>query len=147
MFQFLENLTNNSEFDRSPRIAATSSTDMIAVWINNPNNDTWGSVVNTNNIMFSTYNGISWSEPNIISSGFGTILDTTLAYDGVTGTYVFCTDADNNFDTPDDQELWTTTYSSGIWTIPIQLTNDANTDSSPQLVYDSLGTLYMAWII
>ena len=141
-----DKLTNNGIYDRSAKIAAENNNNMLSVWISNASNDTWGSSIATNDIIYSAYNGTVWTAPSVLSSGFGTVLDTVLAYDGTTGTYVFCTDADDNFDTPDDQELWSSTYSGGSWTTPIQLTSDPNTDANPQLIYDSFGTLYMAWL-
>jgi hypothetical protein len=141
-----QRLTNNSYFDRSPRIGVANSNNMIAVWISNANNDTWGSSINTNTIMWSSYNGTNWSSPTDLASGFGTILDAALAYNGTTAIYVFCTDADDNLDTSEDQELWASTYSAGSWSTPARLTNDSITDASPHLIYDSGGNLYMAWL-
>ena len=38
-----EKLTNNSVFDRSPKLAAPAIDDIMAVWISNSSNDLWGS--------------------------------------------------------------------------------------------------------
>jgi hypothetical protein len=138
-------LSNNVMYDRSPKIAVADGDDMMAVWISNSANDVWGSATAPNTIMYSTLKN-GWAVPSILADGFGTILETALAYNGTTGTFVFCTDADDNFDTPQDQELWLSTYSGGIWTVPVKLTNDQNMDSSPRVVYGNDGTLCMAWM-
>lgn len=139
-------LTNNLTLDRSPRLATAAANDMLAVWVNNSSNDMWGSATATNTIMWSRYNGTAWSSPSTIASGIGTILDTALAYNGISGTFIFCTDANDNLDDSNDQELWVSTYSSGGWSTPMRLTNDAVTDASPRLLYDASNTLRLAWL-
>lgn len=139
-------LTNNLTLDRSPRLAAAAASDMLAVWVNNASNDIWGSATATNTIMWSRYNGTVWSSPSAIASGIGTILDTVLAYNGTTGTFIFCTDADDNLDDSNDQELWVATYSGGLWSVPTRLTNDTVTDAAPRLAYDATHTLRLAWL-
>lgn len=139
-------LTHNLTLDRSPRLAAAAANDMLAAWVNNASNDMWGSVTATNTIMWSHYNGTAWSSPSAIASGIGTILDTALAYNGTTGTFIFCTDADDNLDDSNDQELWVATYSGGLWSAPTRLTNDVVTDAAPRLAYDAGNTLILAWL-
>jgi len=142
-----QRLTDNAILDRSPKLAATATDDMIAVWISNGANDLWGSYPNApNSIMWSAYDGSAWTESNAISAGWGTILDTALAYNGAAAALVFCVDADDNLDTPEDQDLWMITYTGGAWSAPIQLTTDPNTDAAPRLAYDSSGTLHLAWL-
>jgi len=142
----VQRITSNNILDRSARLAASDPCDMLAVWVSNATNDLWGSTTNTNNIMWSHCDGVNWNTPAAMAAGFGTILDTTLAYDGVTGTFVFCVDADDDLDTSEDQDLWVSTYSGVSWTTPAQLTSDPNTDTAPRLAYDSGGTLYLAWL-
>ena len=138
-------ITNDAVFDRSPNIAASAANNMLAVWISNAANDMWGSATAPNTIKWSRFNGASWTAPAELATGFGTILDTALAYNGTTGTFVFCTDADDNMDTTTDQELWAATYSGGAWSVPTRLTNDAVCDAAPRLAYSG-ATLRLAWL-
>jgi hypothetical protein len=119
---------------------------MLAVWVRNAANDLWGSATAPNTLVWSGYDGSTWSAPADIAGGFGTILDTTLAYDGTTGTFVFVTDADDNLDTATDQELWAATFTAGAWTPPARLTTDELTDAAPHLMYDAAGVLRLAWL-
>jgi len=139
-------LSNNTDFDRSPRIAAASATDMLAVWIENPANDLWGSATAPNEIRWAMKSGTGWSTPQVAASGLGLITDTALAYNGTNGVFVYVLDADGDLNTPDDQELWEISFSGGFWTGPIQLTNDAVADTSPKLVFDGLSDLHLAWL-
>ena len=139
-------LTTNGYLDRSAAIAASDPNDMLAVWVSNADNDMWGTIDLPNDILWSAYDGISWTAPATIATGLGTILDTSLAYDGTTGTFIFVTDADDDLDTPEDQELWAATYEAGVWSAPVQLTNDTITDAAPRLAYDDLGILRLVWL-
>ncbi|MCD4722516.1 MAG: hypothetical protein K8S13_22065, partial [Desulfobacula sp.] len=139
-------LTDNAILDHSPNISAASASDMLGVWISNADNDYFGSSTSTNTIMYSQFDGSSWSFPTAVTTGIGTILGTTLAYNGTTGTFIYVVDSDDDLDTVEDQELWFITFGSGIWAAPQQLTNDLETDANPILVYDSLGDLHLAWL-
>jgi hypothetical protein len=139
-------LTNDCVLDRSPSIAAPASDDVLAVWVKNASNDLFGSATAPNSVMWSHCDGTQWGAPAAIASGIGTILNTTLAYDGLTGTYVFCVDSDDDLDTTADEELWAASYAGGVWSAPTRLTNDDVMDSSPRLFYDSGGALKLAWL-
>jgi hypothetical protein len=142
-------LTTDTYLDRSPKLAAANENDIMAVWIRNEDCNTWGDASTAaNKIMGSRYNSGVWDGPNTIASGLGAILGTTLAYDGNTATYVFCVDANDDFNTLEDQELWITRYydSNKAWDGPEQLTNDSITDAAPRLAYDPDGNLLLFWM-
>ncbi|MDM8006427.1 MAG: CARDB domain-containing protein [Phycisphaerae bacterium] len=139
-------LTNDTALDRSPNIAAPAADNMLAVWVNNAANDTWGSATAPNSIMWSACDGATWSTPTAVATGLGTILDTALAYDGTTGTFIYVVDPDDSLDTTTDQEMWVATYSGGAWSAPARLTNNAIVDTAPRLAYDASGSLRLAWL-
>ncbi|HNQ23530.1 MAG TPA: CARDB domain-containing protein [Phycisphaerae bacterium] len=139
-------LTDDAALDRSPSVAAAAGDDMLAAWVTNAGNDLWGTSELPNDIRWSVYDGVEWAPPAVLAAGLGTILDTTLAYDGTTGYFVFVTDADENLDTQEDQELWAATYADGQWSAPVQLTSDAICDAAPRLAYDPGGVLRLAWL-
>jgi len=88
-------LTNDSVVDRSPNLAAAAQNDMLAVWVSNAANDTWGSATAPNTIMWSAWDGTAWSTPAAMATDMGTILDTVLAYNGTTGTFICVLDPDD----------------------------------------------------
>ncbi len=139
-------LTDNATLDHSPNLSAAGSDDMMAVWVNNEFNDYFGSVSMPNTLMWSHYNGTTWSAAASIASGVGTILGTAMEYDGSNATFVYCVDMDDNLDTSTDTELWRVTYSGGVWGTPQRLTNDAIADANPRLAYDGNGILRLAWL-
>ncbi|HEX6642494.1 MAG TPA: carboxypeptidase-like regulatory domain-containing protein, partial [Thermoanaerobaculia bacterium] len=61
-------LTTNAYVDRSPRIAAASATDAIAIWIANPRNDLEGRAGSPNDLYWVRWNGGAWSNPAKIAT-------------------------------------------------------------------------------
>ncbi len=106
-------LTNDSVVDRSPNLAAAAQNDMLAVWVSNAANDTWGSATAPNTIMWSAWDGTAWSTPAAMATDMGTILDTVLAYNGTTGTFICVLD-------PDDTSTRRRTRSCGWPTIRVE---------------------------
>lgn len=139
-------LSNNADFDRSPRLAAASADNMLAVWIGNPSNDMWGSAAAPNEIRWALKSGTEWSAAQVAATGLGLVTDTSLAYDGTTGVFVYVLEADADLNTPDDQELWKMSFVGGVWSAPIRLTNDTVADSSPKLIFDGSNNLHLAWL-
>lgn len=152
-------VTTNNRLDRSPRIAGPNENNMLAVWISNDSNDPWGKKADAgdfnqalNDIMWSKWDGSIWTTGPNIDSGVGTILGTTLAYNGSTAAYVFCVDPNSGVDPNDDpnhandQELWMATYSGDTWSATQQLTNNHITDAAPGLAYDKNDNLLLFWV-
>ena len=55
---------------------------------------------------FSAYDGTGWSAEDAVANGVSAILETDLAYDGTTATYVYSVDADGDLTTVTDQDLY-----------------------------------------
>ncbi|MCP4711903.1 MAG: hypothetical protein GY869_25055, partial [Planctomycetes bacterium] len=127
-------LSDNDYLDRSPRIAAGIDDTALAVWIFNDSDDILGSGTSTSEIHYSMWDGASWSEPNTVATGIGTIVKTTLDYNGTEAAYVYTMDQDANMVTDYDHELYTVTFNRGTgWSEPVRLTNDGVQDTNPQV--------------
>jgi hypothetical protein len=137
-------LTGNSFMDRSPDLA-TAGTQAVTVWIANPANSLTGSPTSPNRLMASFFNGSTWSAPAVVADGISAVMESDLAYNGTTATYVYTVDADGDLGTVNDQDLYTVSWDGSSWSAPLRLSNDELQDVNPQLVYDLTGDLLLLW--
>ncbi len=138
-------LTDNGHLDRTPRIAAAADGTAIAVWVENEKNDILGLDPNAaNTIRYSLWDGTSWSEPNSVAQEIGLIIKTTLAYNGDEAAYVYTIDADHDWVTETDREVYTVPYDGNDWWEPYRVTNDTLLDANPQAGYDQ-NDLLLVW--
>ena len=139
------NLTDNVWLDHSPKLAVADDGSALLCWISNPGNNPSGSASQPNDVMFSTWDGTSWSAPAAVATNVGMLLWSTVAYDGANGIFVCCRDMDDDQGSDADQELFAASYSGSGWTELARLTNDDARDTNPQAVYDAGGKLLLAW--
>ncbi|MHC4740138.1 MAG: hypothetical protein ACYS9Y_14610, partial [Planctomycetota bacterium] len=117
----------------------------MAVWIYNDKDDILGSDSNAlNEIRYSRYDGIDWSEPNTVATDVGLIIKTALAYDGNEAVYVYTLDSDYDWQTETDRELYSVVYDGNAWSEPNQITDDNSLDANPQVVYDE-NDIFLVW--
>ncbi|HEX2945657.1 MAG TPA: Ig-like domain-containing protein [Clostridia bacterium] len=141
-------LTADSFLDHSPRIAA-SGHNGILTWIKSKS-DSYGSALGegysaADEIMFSKWNGSSFSEPESIAAPDKRIIDSSVAFDGTTGAYVCTLDGDNDLTTTADREIYIMTYNGTTWSELRRITDNTISDSSPQVCIDKNGKAFVAW--
>jgi len=130
----IENLTSDNYLDYSPRLAA-SGDSAILLWTRNRSNDMTGSAANPNEIMFSKWNGASWSEPSVVLGNLGAVTYTTAAYNGSEGVFAYILDDDDDTTTTEDQELYVITYDGSSWSSPVLISDNQVQDANPQITY------------
>jgi len=134
-----EVLTSDDVYDATPMLtAATNGTAMVA-WQRNAYTNIMGSASEPNEIMYSLYEGAVWSLPQTVASGLGMLMGSDLAWNGNEATLVYALDADSDYETVDDQEIYCCVYSNGTWSAPARATDNVCEDSNPQVVYNSAG--------
>lgn len=141
-------LTEDSFLDHSPRIAA-SGHNGILTWIKSKS-DSYGSALGegysaADEIMFSKWNGSSFSEPESIAAPDKRIIDASVAFDGTTGAYVCTLDGDNDLTTTTDREIYIMTYNGTTWSELRRITDNTISDSSPQVCMDKNGKAFVTW--
>lgn len=139
-----QHLTNNDYLDHQPALASAGD-KAVLVWVSNMANDMVGGVDSPNELYYSLYDGQQWSDPSCFASDLGAILSGSLAYNGNSAVYTFCSDADGDPATTDDQDLFAITYDGTCWSGVNRLTNDNIPDAIPCLNYIQDNELEMVW--
>ena len=116
-----------------PRITVNNGV-LTAAWQMN-GSDPFGQN-NENSLVYSTFDGSSWSEPTEIASGLNTIVDIAVQGDNV---YYIC-DADNDLNTADDRKLVKTTLGKDAQTIDSGILSSLKVTSDGILYWYSNGT-------
>ena len=116
-----------------PRITVNNGV-LTAVWQLN-GSDPFGQN-NENSLVYSTFDGSSWSEPTEIASGLNTIVDIAVQGDNV---YYIC-DLDNDLNTADDRKLVKTTLGKDAQTIDSGILSSLRVTSDGILYWYSNGT-------
>ena len=138
-------LIDDSGMDSAPRIALAADGSALATWISNASSHPIGTAGEPNDILYARFDGSAWSSPAIASVNVPSVLKCALAYKGTQGMLLYSGDLDNDTSTPEDRELFAVQFLGGSWQAPVQLTHDTLEDANPQVAYDSLGSLLMAW--
>lgn len=139
------NLTDNAYLDRTPQLAAGSNGKALLTWISNPSNSPFGATNALNIVQSRLWDGSGWVDARNIATDVPMLLWSTVAFDGTNGVFLAAVDGDDDQSTVDDQELWGATFDGVAWSAFTRLTTNAVQDTKPQAVYDSAGTLLVAW--
>ena len=139
-------LSDNAVLDRSPKLAGIAKDNLILTWIRNAANDLNGSAANPNTLMYSQYNGESWSAPQIAAAIPFAIKRYSVVYDGKTANVILSLDTDGDPGTIDDLELYRLTYDDSVWGSLTRLTTDTIIDDNPQLSLDTARNVVLTWV-
>jgi hypothetical protein len=85
-------LTDNDYMDRSPRLAVSSNGDAILTWVANQANDHRGSSESPNQVMYSRWDGSTWSQPSVIADVPYPLIKYSVIYTGTEGHIVMSLD-------------------------------------------------------
>jgi hypothetical protein len=140
-----ENLTSNGVIDFNPQLAGANDGTALLVWARNLDNEIISTLASPADIMYSRFNGSSWSTPQLAVGGVVGLNELDVAYDGTEGVVVYSRDIDGDFSTSTDIDLFASTFDGATWTAPVRLTDDAVSDFAPSPAYDSNGNLLLVW--
>ncbi|HNO77078.1 MAG TPA: CARDB domain-containing protein [Phycisphaerae bacterium] len=140
-----ENLTSNGIVDFNPKLAGADDGTALLVWATNPDNVIVSTIGSPADIMYSRFNGSSWSVPQVAVSGIAGLNELDVAYKGTEGVIVYSRDVDGDFATSTDIDLFASTFDGSTWGAPVRLTNDALSDFAPSPAYDANGDLLLVW--
>lgn len=140
-------LTNDSLMDRAPRLSAGADGSLMALWETSDGTDALGTATHPLTLTYALWDGASWSTPAAALTGLYDVLDVALAtYSSTQAALVYAVDADGVLTTTADSDLYYSTFNGASWSGPTRLTNDAITDTTPALAYDSAGRLHLLWL-
>lgn len=124
-------ITNNNLLDHSPVVTSYGNKAAV-VWMQNTGNDMFG-LQGNNNLMYSLYDGNTWSEPKIVKENVGKIISWSAAQNE-NGTYItYNIDEDEKLETMTDREIYLAKINTTGVSIT-RITNDSKMDSSPKTV-------------
>ena len=104
-------LTANDFMDAMPKIAVNNGNVLVS-WIQNPDNDVYGTNGSSNKIMERLLT-TRWMRATEVKSGLGAILDLDAAYFDGKFQIAYVTDRDNDLTTIDDRDLITMNVLAG----------------------------------
>ncbi len=119
-----------------PEISVVDSVPVV-VWQSNSDLDIFG-MNSTNQICYSTFNGSSWSDETVLVSGLNSITGYSIGNVDGNSYVTYITDADNNFETPDDKQLWTVDFTGTTKLLDEGLLSNPVFSVNPENSLDSL---------
>ncbi len=142
-------LTNNALMDYAPQVAALSNGNVLALWQSGDGSDVMGTSDHPLTLTTALWNNAaaSWGAPQTAITNLYDLTGVAFAaYSPTRAAVVYARDVDGDLLTPDDSELFASTYDGASWTAPTRVTSDTLPDSSPALAYDAAGALHLAWL-
>ncbi len=139
-------LSASSSLNHRHQLGATAS-GALAVWVNNPANELVGAAGHPDRILFADYNQTAntWSAPAVLLNNVQGLVALDLATNGAHAALVYSLDADGDFGTESDRELFYVQRTGATWSAPVQLTNNALVDQAPELVLTPAGAPQLVW--
>lgn len=135
-------LTNDKKLDHSPRLAAEGDKALL-VWTKSEGlgftlesgSEEDSLPVNSNSLVFSSWNGSNWSTPEEIEGSLSAVRDSSLYMNGDKGLLLYTLDTDNDLSAQEDVELYARIYNGTSWGGKIRITDNEVSDSNPKAVY------------
>ena len=135
-FSAPKNVSNNTDFSFTPQVASDSAGNIYMVWEDDTSNNS--------NILFSrsTDGGTTFSTPKSLSHTSGDSFNPRIAVDSNGGINVVWQD-----DSVGSTDIFFTrsTDSGANFSGPVNVSNDADASSMPQVAADSAGNIFVVW--
>ncbi|HOH21278.1 MAG TPA: CARDB domain-containing protein, partial [Anaerolineaceae bacterium] len=140
-------LTENNSFDHALRLARGQDGHVLLLWRQNSAGELMGTSDHPDILLTSVWDDSTWSEPVPALEPAANVLGITAArLDSNTQAIVYSQDMDGDLSTDADRELFLLTWQESAWSAPIRLTNDAEPDHHPTLLYHPQnGTPRLFW--
>ena len=148
--------TGNDLWENDPAVVFMADGQAMAAWTSNdldPDADPdLTEALAAQDILYSIWDGASWSEPGSIiddEEGDGLV---RLAYDSsgdrVVAAWVHDADTDQNVNTTTDRKILYSIWKSGAWSQPqaVPTTDQGAADYQPAVASDDQGNTYLLWV-
>lgn len=132
-------LTMDEQFDHSPMLAADGNQGLL-VWTKSegshiPSEEGDTATNNRDRLMFSDWNGSTWSDAKEIAGDLSPVMASSLAMHGGEGLLLYVLDTNNDLSTNEDQELFARTFKNGEWSEEIPISNNSVVEMNPKAIY------------
>lgn len=140
-------ITNNTDFDFSPTLLRGNDGTPFLIWRQNAQGELLGHSSAPDKLMYSLWNGSSWTQPQALQENVVGMLSMDAARHNASNMgVVYSRDTDGDYGTSADQEIFQVTWNGAAWSSPTQLTNDNQADNNPHLLYDTAGNERLLWL-
>ena len=137
-------LTDNEVVDRFPQAIHYGNTSAV-LWIQNEGSQPVGDATSGDCLMLATWDGSSWSSPEVLWSDKKGIGDVVFCSNGAgKGSIAFVVDEDGDPLTVTDKELYKIETQGGTWGTTTRLTQDDREDNVPELMTPN-DTAMLVW--
>ncbi len=139
-----ESVTQRPALDYNPKVACQGNGNITVIWTHDDKNDILAeNPPVTNSLIARTKTDTGWTDEQTIATVNGIVKYSDLA--ALAGYHlVYCVDSDSDFQTDTDNELYYINNRDGVWSNPVRLTQDGNSDVNPRLVKTTSG-LMLLW--
>ncbi len=140
----LESVTQRPALDYNPKVACEGNGNITVVWTHDNNNDILAeNAPVTNTLKVRTKTDAGWTDEQTVTTVNGIVKYSDVA--ALAGYHlVYCVDGDSDFQTDTDNELYHISNGDGVWSNPVRLTQDENSDVNPRLAKTTNG-LMLLW--
>ncbi len=140
-------LTDNDILDYAPFLTRGHDGRLLLIWRQNTHGELLGTAEAPETILYTVWDGSSWSTPKALLQEAIGIIDLTAArWNEQRMIVVYSQDLDGDLLTPNDQELFAMTWDGSRWSTPVRLTQDNLPDNRPQVIYDRDGRINLLWL-
>jgi CARDB/Kelch motif len=138
-------LTKNHFFYANPQLARNTAGSVLAVWRQNPAGLIYGTITDTDRIMYSFYDN-GWNTPDVAVGGIPGLVNLAAGYDNGAATIAYTRYlTPTGWPTPTLQ-LFTSAWDGITWSTPVQQTDDNLGHRNPQVIYNALNQPLITWI-
>ncbi len=135
-------LTDDDKFDHSPKLAAEGDNALL-VWTKSEgvgftlgaDMEKYRSPENSDRLVFSKWNGSTWSAPMEIANSLPTVMNSSLAMHANEGLLLYTLDMDNDQSTQGDRQLFARIYNGNSWGEEVPITGSQVSAANPKAVY------------
>jgi antitoxin component YwqK of YwqJK toxin-antitoxin module len=139
-------LTDNTHIDHKPVLKTGRNGEVMVMWIGNAGNEMIGTAAYPDKLYYAFWDGVSFGPVQTVPQDFADCMKYTTAFDGRNMFIAYIKDKDGNLATPEDEELFYLICDGTEWSIPVQLTDDTETDDNPQMVFTNSGYPELVWL-
>ncbi len=138
-------LTDDDKFDHSPKLAADGNNALL-VWTKSEGMGFEDIEVpeNSDSLLFSKWNGSTWSDPKEIANSLPTVMNSSLVMNQNEGLLLYTLDMTDDDSMSQHQEIFARIYDGSSWTNGIQVTENQVPASNPKAVYSN-GKWFITW--
>ena len=129
-------LTNNDYMDHGPELVVDDERNVMVIWMVNEND--------TEMLYYSLWNGSTFSASELLKTNVSAITQS-FAYKQGRLLHVWSQDADGNFSTAGDEELYSAVWNGTAWSTSIKITSDSCDDEYPSVLYED-GSATLLWL-